>query len=70
MIEVLNIWDLLTLVLLIGAGYCLVVWCIRAHKRKQKNEAIDSLWERQLFFRCLCKNFQKNLAQIEKTVEK
>ncbi len=46
MIEVLNIWDLLTLVLLIGAGYCLVVWRIRAHKRKQKNEAIDSLWER------------------------
>lgn len=46
MIEVLNLWDLLTLVLLIGAGYCLVVWHLRCRKRKQKNEAIEGLWER------------------------
>lgn len=46
MIEILNIWDLLTLGLLIGAVYGLISWRLRCRKRKQKNEAIEGLWER------------------------
>ncbi|MCI5774821.1 MAG: hypothetical protein MR210_09680 [Erysipelotrichaceae bacterium] len=46
MIEVINIWDLMTLAILGVGGYGLIAWRIRYHKRNEKNEAIRGLWER------------------------